>query len=418
MRRQLILVLGTGDVASAVAHRLFCEGHFPVCQDGEQPPHSRRGMAFADALFDGTARLDGITATRVDDLDALVTAFAHHDVVPVTSLDVAQLIEAIRPGVVIDARMRKRRKPEPLVAAAPLTIGLGPNFVAGDTVDLAVETSWGDDLGRVVDRGPTRSLAGEPRAIDGVGRERFVYAPTAGVLRTPHHIGAMVQAGMTVATIGDVVLQAPITGNIRGLTRDGVRVETGAKVVEISPQGASATIFGLGERPKAIAAGVSRAVAGRPNEPQVFRFEAQFLPALDCMPMCLRFKLDAIAVKVSLAEWQGLTPTCRALFFELPATTAEQIRRYTALLAHFIPHLGERRTAQTDACDKPQSWCDQTQVAAEVVGAAVSRQVAPPSLRQWVGLTPLQRFALFKLATNKRGIHSNFVPAMREFGIV
>ena len=46
---------------------------------------------------------------------------------------------------------------------APLTIGLGPNFVAGETVDFAVETSWGDALGAVIKRGPTLALAPSKR---------------------------------------------------------------------------------------------------------------------------------------------------------------------------------------------------------------------------------------------------------------
>jgi molybdate transport system regulatory protein len=32
-----------------------------------------------------------------------------------------------------------------------LTIGLGPNFVVGQTTDLAIETQWGEDLGEVLD---------------------------------------------------------------------------------------------------------------------------------------------------------------------------------------------------------------------------------------------------------------------------
>ena len=41
---------------------------------------------------------------------------------------------------------------------APLTIGLGPNFVAGETIDIVVETSW-EQLGHVVTRGSALPLA-------------------------------------------------------------------------------------------------------------------------------------------------------------------------------------------------------------------------------------------------------------------
>jgi hypothetical protein len=40
-------------------------------------------------------------------------------------------------SAVIDARMRKRAVPEGQRGLAPLTIGLGPNFIAGENVDVA-----------------------------------------------------------------------------------------------------------------------------------------------------------------------------------------------------------------------------------------------------------------------------------------
>jgi xanthine dehydrogenase accessory factor len=49
----------------------------------------------------------------------------------------------------IDPRVRKRAVPERLRGMAPLTIGLGPNFVAGETVDLAIESTYAErDLNR------------------------------------------------------------------------------------------------------------------------------------------------------------------------------------------------------------------------------------------------------------------------------
>jgi xanthine dehydrogenase accessory factor len=102
----------------------------------------------------------------------------------------------------VDARMRKRAVPEKQRGLAPLTVGLGPNFVAGDTVDLAIETMWGDRLGKVIEAGATLPLAGEPRPIGGVGRARFVYAPEAGRFVTGARIGDQVEQGAVVATVG------------------------------------------------------------------------------------------------------------------------------------------------------------------------------------------------------------------------
>jgi xanthine dehydrogenase accessory factor len=141
----------------------------------------------------------------------------------------------------------------------PLTIGLGPNFIAGDTVDLAIETSW-DRLGAVITSYPTLPLAGEPRTLGGIGRARFVYAPVAGRFTTAARIGDHVGGGALVATIGPAVMAAPITGVLRGLTRDGAAVPRGAKVIEVDPRDNPKAAFGLGERPKRIAAGVLAAI--------------------------------------------------------------------------------------------------------------------------------------------------------------
>jgi xanthine dehydrogenase accessory factor len=63
------LVRGVGDIGSAVAHRLFREGYAVVLHDEPHPSTTRRGMAFADAVFDGHAILEGVRAVRATDLD-------------------------------------------------------------------------------------------------------------------------------------------------------------------------------------------------------------------------------------------------------------------------------------------------------------------------------------------------------------
>jgi xanthine dehydrogenase accessory factor len=56
-------------------------------------------------------------------------------------------------------------------------------------------------------------------------------------------------------------LVAPIGGMIRGLTRNGVSVPQGAKVIEVDPRAASASVRTLGERPRVIAEAVASIVA-------------------------------------------------------------------------------------------------------------------------------------------------------------
>ncbi len=75
----IILVRGVGDIGSAVAHRLFREGYGVVIHDDPKPTMTRRGMAFADAAFDGHAVLDGVRAVRADDLERVKQVLARRD---------------------------------------------------------------------------------------------------------------------------------------------------------------------------------------------------------------------------------------------------------------------------------------------------------------------------------------------------
>jgi xanthine dehydrogenase accessory factor len=247
-------------MGSAVAHSLFRAGYAVAIHDTSQPAATRRKMAFTDAIFEGYAWLEGVEARRADNVLELLELLTAQQVLPLITLDLTLVLEAMAPDILIDARMRKRRQPEVQRGLARLTIGLGPNFVAGQTTDLAIETSWGDELGRVIEQGMTRPLAGEPREIAGHGRDRYVYAPQAGLFHTTFEIGDPVSEGQIVASIDSYPLPAPLDGILRGLTHAGVPVTVGTKVIEVDPRGTEAVISGIAERPGRIAAGVLQAV--------------------------------------------------------------------------------------------------------------------------------------------------------------
>lgn len=255
-----ILVRGANDVASAAAHRLFTGGYSVIIHETPQPASTRRGMSFTDAVFDGRAALEGVEARLMADLSLVEEAAAARQFIPVFTGDFDELLRALRPRVLVDARMRKHQQPEPQRGLAELTIGLGPNFIAGENVDIAIETAWGDSLGRVIERGAASPLQGEPREIEGHARDRYVYAPVAGVFHTSLRIGDAVTQGQEVARIDSTPLLAPVSGLLRGLTRDGVPVAVKTKVIEIDPRLKGAQIFGIGERPARIAEGVLAAI--------------------------------------------------------------------------------------------------------------------------------------------------------------
>lgn len=256
-----VLVRGSGDVASAVAHRLFALGHQVAIHDVAQPAYIRRGMSFTDAVFEGKVQLQGTWAKRVATRADLNHMLRCGRAIPLVLDSFEESLPAIRPDVLVDARMRKQTVPESQRHYAGLTIGLGPNFVAGEQTDVVIETAW-EALGRIIYEGPSLPLAGEPRQLGGVGRERCLYAPAAGVVIAEAEIGVWKNQGEAVARLGTLPLCAPISGYVRGICRSGVEVAAGAKVLEMDPRREDANLFGLGERPLRIAEAVAQVVVG------------------------------------------------------------------------------------------------------------------------------------------------------------
>ena len=251
-----VLVRGSGDVASAVAHRLFVLGHAVLIHEMPRPTHIRRGMAFTDAVFDGKAGLQGVWAKCPHTHEDLQRMLACGRAIPVCTCPLEEALQLMQPEVLVDARMRKRSVPENQIGLAPLTVGLGPNFSAGINVDLAVETAWGTSLGHILHAGTTQPLEGEPRAIEGLTRERCVYAEEAGTVRTRRAIGDWVEAGETLAVLNGRTICAPVSGHVRGVCHDDVHVQAGGKIAEIDPRRDNPSLFGLGERPVRIAEAV------------------------------------------------------------------------------------------------------------------------------------------------------------------
>jgi xanthine dehydrogenase accessory factor len=116
-------------------------------------------MSFTDALYCGKAELDGVLAKHARTVPDLAMMVECGRAIPMIDLALESALSALRPNVLVDARMRKHYPSDPQRGLAPLTIGLGPTFEAGRTIDVVVETAWGDRLGDVITSGRTSELA-------------------------------------------------------------------------------------------------------------------------------------------------------------------------------------------------------------------------------------------------------------------
>lgn len=148
----------------------------------------------------------------------------------------------------------------------------------------------------------------------------------------------------------------------------------------------------------------------------IFRFETDFAGALHCIPMCVRLKLDLVGIKLSLKQWNRIPLSERQHLVEGPCDTRPEADEYRSQLMRFIEEYTSSKPEEVPL-DPAPPWADAGHAPARLGSYSAALGVSPPSSAQWSSLTPLQRFALFKL-TRPGHSNDNFIPAMREFGIL
>jgi xanthine dehydrogenase accessory factor len=265
-----VIILGTNEIASAIAARLSRQRFRVVMSHDPFPPVIRRGMAFHDALYDDHTEVDGVVAQRAETTMELVEALSDPGRVVVTHRQLTDITPLKSPAVVVDARMQKSRTTPDLRGLARLTIGVGPKFTVNHNCDIAIETHPAR-TGALVELGETRLGDGVARILGGVGKERFVYSGCDGVWRTPLDIGSLIFRGLVLGYQDRIAVRAPMDGYLRGIARDGVHAPAGVKLVEIDPRGRSACWTGSDERGRRIAKAVVAAIEKTPTRRHVLR---------------------------------------------------------------------------------------------------------------------------------------------------
>jgi xanthine dehydrogenase accessory factor len=286
VRLPRVLVVGGGELGSAVAHRLARSGMTVAVADLEHPRCIRTGVCFATALRLGTAQVEGVAALRAAPgcagpqiLDE-ASRITSQGKLPVFALDGGDLTwnglaASLGADVVVDARMLKRNQDQ-LTGLGPLPSGLGPGFSAGEHVDVVIETTRGPDLGRVIYAGCAEPDTGVPAAVTGHGEERVIRAPLAGVFTAEARVGDMVGAGAVVGTIrppgpdraagglsgADALARvaSPISGLLRGLVMDGTAVGERQKIGDVDPRGSRIDFLKISDKGRAVAGGVLEAI--------------------------------------------------------------------------------------------------------------------------------------------------------------
>ncbi len=258
-RTAFAVVLGTNEIASAVAVYLHRAGWCTVLSHDPYPPVIRRRMAFHDALFGDRVEVDGVPGEYAETSIEAATLLGSGDSVVVTRLGLLDLIPLTQIHVLVDARMHKRDAVADLRHLASLTVGLGPGFAVAKNCDVAIETLPAKN-GAILYAGRTDSADRVPRILGGAGAERFVYSQAKGRWHCAVDIGTRVFKNYPVGLLEGVAVSAPLDGIVRGIARDGTEVPCGVKVLEIDPRGRQASWTGIDKRGREIARATLNAI--------------------------------------------------------------------------------------------------------------------------------------------------------------
>lgn len=276
-KKDLIVVRGAGDLATGTIHRLKKAGFRLLVLEAEHPAAIRRQVALSEAVYAGSARVEDVEAVRMDVdlaekknrkelLEQEMERIWKKDGVPVLVDPAGLSIAALRPAVVVDAILAKKNLGT-TKEMAPLVIALGPDFTAGEDVDVVIETKRGHNLGRVIRSGSAVPNTGIPGIIGGYGKERVMHAQAEGILRNVASIGDIVEARAVIAEIetenGTVPVEASLSGLLRGLIRDGYPVTKGFKIADIDPRKEELqNCFTISDKARCIAGSVLEVICG------------------------------------------------------------------------------------------------------------------------------------------------------------
>ena len=277
-KKILIICRGGGDLATGIVHRLFRAGFPVLVLETDSPAAIRRQVSFSEAVYDGMATVEGVTAERIASANrASVNHVLEAGRVPLLVDPEGSSIPLLKPDIVVDAIIAKKNLGT-AKEMAPLVIGVGPGFTAGEDVDLVVESMRGHNLARIFTTGAALPNTGIPGNIGGFTKERVLHSEAAGYMKNIRQIGDIVEKGEEIARIYEkmtedgtfsgsyVSVEASISGIIRGLIREGYHFQKGFKIADIDPRESElANCFTISDKARSIGGSVLEAVCGYVN---------------------------------------------------------------------------------------------------------------------------------------------------------
>ena len=236
--KDLVIVRGGGDLATGTIYKLKKSGFPVLILETANPSAIRRNVAFCEAVYQGSQTVEDMTC-HLAASPAQALQFLSEGRLVVLVDPAGEAIRELKPLAVVDAILAKKNLGTNR-DMAPITVALGPGFVAGRDVDAVIETKRGHNLGRVLREGSAAPNTGIPGIIGGYGKERVIHCPAEGILRNVKKITDTVSKGEVIAVVetgtGTVPVEATLDGILRGVIRDGYPVRVGFKMADIDPR--------------------------------------------------------------------------------------------------------------------------------------------------------------------------------------
>ena len=148
---------------------------------------------------------------------------------------------------------------------------------------------------------------------------------------------------------------------------------------------------------------------------EYFDFEEDFIEEnVRCIPMIVRFKMDAAGIKLKLSEWSKFKREERIELAVKPCRNIEEATLYNNYLAELIKKRTNAEATELPINNQP-AWGNVEEIPEQLQEKAKEFNWEITK-KQWSGLTNLQRFALTKLYRPGHE-NKNFPKAMKEFGL-
>ncbi len=255
--QHLVVVRGGGDLATGVVARLHRSGFPIVVLELARPLTVRRTVAVSSAVAAGAVQVEDVVARRVATSGEAVAVAAAGVVAVLVAPELGRFEPP--PEVVVDARLAKRNI-DTMRTQAPLVVGLGPGFTAGDDCDAVVETMRGHHLGRVIWNGPAAADTRIPGSVGGESELRVLRAEAAGPVSWEVDFGDHVVHGQAIGTAGGRSVVTLTNGVIRGLIAEGTEATPGLKIGDVDPRADASACWEISDKALAVGGGVLEAV--------------------------------------------------------------------------------------------------------------------------------------------------------------